>query len=99
GGSATSDVYSVPWLPATSATTGPGRVPLTTAMGRSVAESTPAGTRMAPLATCPRLALAVPTAAVARASGCLAASPAGALSTATAGLNGLWRVLVSMLLV
>ena len=46
--SATIDVYSVPWLPATSATTGPGRVPLTTAMGRSVAESTPAGTRMAP---------------------------------------------------
>ena len=47
-GSATIDVYSVPGLPATSATTGPGRAPLTTATCRLVAESIAAGMLMTP---------------------------------------------------
>src|SRR5437868_1209973 len=58
---ATIELYSVPWLPATNATTGPGRVPWMTATGMSSAESTPAGTLISPVAVVPRLAAAVPT--------------------------------------
>ena len=45
---ATIDAYSVPWLPATNATTGPGFAPLTTATEMVVAASVPAGTVNSP---------------------------------------------------
>src|SRR5262245_49750694 len=59
--SATMELYSVPWLPATNATTGPGRAPWITATGMASAESEPAGTGMMPVAVVPRCAVAVPT--------------------------------------
>ncbi len=45
---ATVEAYSVPWLPATNATTLPGRAPWITATGKSVAASLPAGTCRSP---------------------------------------------------
>ncbi len=59
--SAMIDAYSVPCAPATSARTGPGFAPCTTATGIDSAASAPAGTSMLPVAVCPRAALAVPT--------------------------------------
>ena len=59
--SAMIEVYSVPCAPATSASTGPGFAPFTTATGMLRAASTPAGTSMEPVAFCPRVAVAVPT--------------------------------------
>ncbi len=58
---ATIELYSVPWLPATNATTGPSRRPLMTATGIESAESDPAGTAITPVTTVPGCAVAVPT--------------------------------------
>src|SRR3954451_22467132 len=58
---ATIDAYSVPCAPATTASTGPGRVPCTTTTGMSYPASDPAGTLIAPYARVPRCAVAVPT--------------------------------------
>src|SRR5262245_26162191 len=55
------DAYSVPWAPATSARTGPGLLPCTTATGMSSPASAPAGTARIPVAFWPRFAVAVPT--------------------------------------
>ena len=55
------DAYSVPCAPASSASTGPGRAPLTTMTGIDSAASLPAATSMAPTAICPGAAVAVPT--------------------------------------
>src|ERR1051326_1739188 len=55
------ELYSVPWLPETNATVGPGRTPRMTATGMSSAESDPAGTAITPVAVVPRCADAVPT--------------------------------------
>src|SRR5689334_6399771 len=55
------ELYSVPWLPETNATVGPGRAPRMTATGMSRAESDPAGTAITPVAVVPRCADAVPT--------------------------------------
>src|SRR5262245_24858800 len=55
------EAYSVPWAPETTASTGPGFVPLTTATGIDRAGSDPAGTSMAPRPMAPRAAVAVPT--------------------------------------
>src|SRR5262245_50990732 len=55
------EAYSVPWAPETTASTGPGFAPLTMATGMESAGSVPAGTSMAPRATAPRAAVAVPT--------------------------------------
>jgi len=59
--SATTDAYSVPCAPATSASVGPDFAPFTTITGMSVAASTPAGTWMCPVALRPGDAVAVPT--------------------------------------
>jgi hypothetical protein len=48
--SAMIEVYSVPCEPATSASTGPGFAPWTTATGILKAASTPAGTSIVPVA-------------------------------------------------
>src|SRR6476661_8956964 len=58
---ATTDAYSVPCAPDTSARTGPGFVPRITATSIRVAASTPAGTSMAPYTRLPATAVAVPT--------------------------------------
>src|SRR5689334_4655543 len=58
---ATIELYSVPWLPATNATTGPGFAPWITATGMESPESEPAGTGIVPVAVVPRCAVAVPT--------------------------------------
>ncbi len=55
------EAYSVPCAPATRASTGPGRVPRTTATGMSSAASEPAGTASTPVAFWPEFAEAVPT--------------------------------------
>ena len=55
------DVYSVPWLPETNATIGPGCAPRITATGIESAESVPAGTAIAPYAVVPGAAVAEPT--------------------------------------
>src|SRR5260370_613895 len=54
------DAYSVPWAPEISASTGPGRAPLITMMGRLVLASAPADTARKPLARCPVRAVALP---------------------------------------
>src|SRR5262249_38612830 len=59
---ATIEAYSVPCAPATSASTGPGFVPVTTATGIARAGSEPAGTARTPVAFWPDAADAVPTA-------------------------------------
>ena len=66
--SATIEAYSVPWAPATSASTRPGLAPCTTTTGMFVPASLPGGTAMTPMAFCPRLAFAVPTVNVGRGS-------------------------------
>src|SRR4029079_11102158 len=58
---ATIEAYSVPCAPETTASTGPGFAPLTTATGIERAASAPAGTSIAPRPTVPRAADAVPT--------------------------------------
>src|SRR5262249_43256031 len=55
------EAYSVPCAPETSARTGPGFAPRTTATGIEVAASTPAGTSRKPVAFCPGAAVALPT--------------------------------------
>jgi hypothetical protein len=55
------EAYSVPWLPATNATTFPGFAPWMTATGILSPESTPAGSMICQYAVCPRAAVAVPT--------------------------------------
>ena len=66
--SATIEAYSVPWLPATKATTFPGFAPLITATETVVAASVPRGTCSSPYAVVPRAADAVPTVIVTVAS-------------------------------
>src|SRR6185436_18655415 len=89
---ATIEAYSVPCAPETTASTGPGFAPLTTATGIARAASAPAGTSIAPRPTVPRAAAAVPTrngswatSAAARRRACMAelyhAVRAGNLST------------------
>src|SRR6266511_2458816 len=58
---ATIDAYSVPCAPETSARTGPGFVPRTTATAMDVPGSTPAGTSIVPKTFFPATAVAVPT--------------------------------------
>src|SRR3954463_6455668 len=54
------DAYSVPCAPATSASVGPGRAPLTTMTGMLAAVSLPAATAITPFARVPGRAVAVP---------------------------------------
>ena len=70
------DAYSVPCRPETTARTGPGLAPCTTATAMFVAASTPAGTAMTPVTFCPRAAAAVPTFSVGRGSAAVCARPA-----------------------
>ncbi len=64
--SAMIDAYSVPWAPASSASTGPALAPCATAIGIDVAASLPAGTSIAPVAVMPRDAFTLPTVNTAR---------------------------------
>src|SRR6185503_1879112 len=63
-GRATTDVYSYPFVPAMSASTGPALAPCTTLTGRRVPASPPAGTSIQPDCFSPRRAVTPPTVSV-----------------------------------
>jgi len=58
--SARMGVTSAPWMPATSASTGPGRAPWTTVIGMNVPPSAPAATSIRPVADVPGAAVTSP---------------------------------------